>query len=724
MFQNIIEEFEVSSEDEDVLFSEGMVALVGGEFVTFWTARIDGETSFRARVFGEDGTSLSGEIEIDRFASGAGPTPAVTALVDGGFAVTWREFDAEDDPSAPSSAVLARVYTADGTTVGGEILVNTAVEGDQHTPYITSLANGGFAITWSDESFGVGGASGDADGFATKAQVFTADGLKIGSEILVNQETTGDQLPIGILGLADSKFAVLFASGDESSGFVETKLRVFNADGTPFLDEQTTAASEGLAYANAAPLAGGGFAQVSVIVELDINNNIVSDVVVGRLTDFGVLIGDTISLGDEVDPISGLPEVVALEDGGFVLVSVEDGPGSSGNPVGGVVKAHVFDATAALVGEEITIAEYTTGQPPELDGVEALPGGGFVVSWMDLSGILVEVPEELYKVKLMAQAFASSGEPISEAVTVHGETDPAFRSDLALAVLDNGSAAFSWSEVADVLEPENNIAAVVFSFGPEIISDGGGAAAALTVDENGAAVTTVVAEDLNTPALAYAIVGGLDAALFAIDPVTGELSFLTGPDFEASSDTDGDNVYEVVVSASDGILDDIQALSVTVANVAGQVIDGTQKKDNLIGGDEEDDISGFKKKDKLKGEGGNDNLDGGRHKDVLTGGLGDDNFIFASKLKKKWADKITDFTPGSDHIVLHSAIFKKLAPGDLDPDAFARGRHADEADDRIVHHYKSGKVFYDRDGDGKKKGILFATVDKKTDMSADDFMVI
>ena len=67
--------------------------------------------------------------------------------------------------------------------------------------------------------------------------------------------------------------------------------------------------------------------------------------------------------------------------------------------------------------------------------------------------------------------------------------------------------------------------------------------------------------------VSYAIAGGADAALFAVDEATGALSFLAAPDFEAPGDSDGDNLYEVVVSASDGTFSDSQSVTVTVGNV-------------------------------------------------------------------------------------------------------------------------------------------------------------
>ncbi|MEZ5729487.1 MAG: cadherin repeat domain-containing protein [Burkholderiaceae bacterium] len=50
----------------------------------------------------------------------------------------------------------------------------------------------------------------------------------------------------------------------------------------------------------------------------------------------------------------------------------------------------------------------------------------------------------------------------------------------------------------------------------------------------------------------YSIVGGADAAFFTIDNLSGTLSFLAAPDFEAPADAGTDNVYDVTVQVDDG----------------------------------------------------------------------------------------------------------------------------------------------------------------------------
>ncbi|WP_284190053.1 cadherin domain-containing protein, partial [Zoogloea oryzae] len=93
--------------------------------------------------------------------------------------------------------------------------------------------------------------------------------------------------------------------------------------------------------------------------------------------------------------------------------------------------------------------------------------------------------------------------------------------------------------------------------------------AAASVAENGTAVMTVTATDADLPAqtLSYSIVGGADAAKFTINASTGALSFVTAPDYEAPTDSGGNNDYDVTVQVSDGALTSTQAIAVTVTPV-------------------------------------------------------------------------------------------------------------------------------------------------------------
>jgi len=75
---------------------------------------------------------------------------------------------------------------------------------------------------------------------------------------------------------------------------------------------------------------------------------------------------------------------------------------------------------------------------------------------------------------------------------------------------------------------------------------------AASVTENQAAVMTVTATDVDGDVPTYSIVGGVDQSDFAIDSVSGELTFTAAPDFEPAGDANGDHIYEVTVQAADG----------------------------------------------------------------------------------------------------------------------------------------------------------------------------
>lgn len=115
--------------------------------------------------------------------------------------------------------------------------------------------------------------------------------------------------------------------------------------------------------------------------------------------------------------------------------------------------------------------------------------------------------------------------------------------------------------------------------GPVITGPSGSAGAATstkTVAENSTAVHTFTAD----VAVTWSLNGGADAAAFAINPSTGELTFASAPSYETPTDlgdTAGNNTYVVVVRAtatSGGATAD-QTVTVTVTNVAEPPLEPT-----------------------------------------------------------------------------------------------------------------------------------------------------
>ncbi|WP_051683145.1 M10 family metallopeptidase C-terminal domain-containing protein [Sphingomonas sp. UNC305MFCol5.2] len=188
---------------------------------------------------------------------------------------------------------------------------------------------------------------------------------------------------------------------------------------------------------------------------------------------------------------------------------------------------------------------------------------------------------------------------------------------------------------------------------PSFTSFGGAASASVTISENSLVVATIAAVDpealVNTP---YAIAGGADAALFMINPWNGLLSFRAVPDYEAPADAGGNNVYDVVVRATDGTNIVTQTLAVTVSNAAAESsFTGTPSSNTITGTTNADTIAGREGGDTLFGLDGADLLDGGAGSDTLVGGAGVDQFLGGAGSDVFRFDALADSSVGSPDMI-------------------------------------------------------------------------
>jgi hypothetical protein len=121
---------------------------------------------------------------------------------------------------------------------------------------------------------------------------------------------------------------------------------------------------------------------------------------------------------------------------------------------------------------------------------------------------------------------------------------------------NDGNGGFATQTISVTVVPSNEHAPV-FTL-PDVVN----------APENTTAVINLTTTDADLPpqAITYSIAGGADQSKFSVTP-SGALSFKSPPDFETPTDANGDNVYIVIVQASDGSLSNLHALLVTVTNV-------------------------------------------------------------------------------------------------------------------------------------------------------------
>ena len=124
------------------------------------------------------------------------------------------------------------------------------------------------------------------------------------------------------------------------------------------------------------------------------------------------------------------------------------------------------------------------------------------------------------------------------------------------------------------------------------------------------------------------------------------------------------------------------------------------------------------------GNAGPNFINGGFGNDTLTGGNGADTFVFGTSLSATGnVDRITDFKPGTDKILLSHSIFTTLATGALPSTAFFVGSAAHAAADRIIYNSSNGALTYDSNGSAAGGATQFATLQPNLALHATDFVV-
>lgn len=483
-------------------------------------------------------------------------TPSIAGFATGGFVVVWQTTDTTQDGSG--RAIKLQRYDTAGVKLGGEILVESSAVGDQTVPSVTTLSNGGFVVTWQTAD-----TTQDGSGTAIKARVYDASGAALGNEFLVESQTVGDQTKPSVTALTSGNFVVTWQTADTAQDGLGSGIKgqIYTAAGTAvggeFLVSPLNTGSE--ATPSVAGLAGGGFVTVWTLgggSSADVYAQIFDGN--GAKTGAPFLTSTTSTFNQDTASVSQI-------SGGRFVVTWASTSSLTTNDV--QIKAQIFAANGAKIGGEFlvntTSLDHYSGSlvASTVPHVDDLPSGGFVITWNSSGGSYINT-------STLGQVYDANGNAVGGELTLNTVSD---RLELAgnVAVDGNGAIFSVWGSAASSGTNYDIRGEILTTHaGPVIASNGGGDSAAVSAAENQIAVTTIVASNPNGVAnLAYSIIGGMDAAKFAIDASTGVLTFKAAPNFEVKGDFGANNVYDVVVAATDGTYADTQSITVTVTNV-------------------------------------------------------------------------------------------------------------------------------------------------------------
>ncbi|MGF6200135.1 beta strand repeat-containing protein [Pseudomonas laurylsulfatiphila] len=217
-----------TGDNQIVHCSSDVTALKDGGWLVTWHATHPGESRFDvyAQRYDATGNRVGSETQVNTNTLNDQYFPAVTALNDGGWLVSWSSFSV----AANGSDIYFQRYDANGQAVGGEThVINSPHYATQSQSFsdVTALADGGWVVTWE--------AGGEQDGsdMAIYSQRYNAAGQTVGEETLVNTTTDGYQVIAKVTSLEDGGWAVTWVSQGQSS-HVNDGIHVqrFSADGT------------------------------------------------------------------------------------------------------------------------------------------------------------------------------------------------------------------------------------------------------------------------------------------------------------------------------------------------------------------------------------------------------------------------------------------------------------------------------------------------------------
>ncbi|MGE5478357.1 MAG: Ig-like domain-containing protein [Bacteroidales bacterium] len=204
-------EFNIAERSSPFQNSVKITALNNGGFVAVW---VNGASpaDVHAQRFDAQGCMVGPEFSVPTDSSGMETDPVVAGLADGGYVVVWH---AGATGSRVDGIYLQR-FDAAGEPLRGETLV--ASEGFVRSPAITALPDGGYMISWTFQ----GAMGGDQDG-GVAAQRYDAAAVKVGDPFVVNQVTNDTQANADMVVLNDGRVVFSWTSraadwGDTASG--------------------------------------------------------------------------------------------------------------------------------------------------------------------------------------------------------------------------------------------------------------------------------------------------------------------------------------------------------------------------------------------------------------------------------------------------------------------------------------------------------------------------
>ena len=129
------------------------------------------------------------EGQVNTYTNHQQESSQITILSDGSYVIVWESF-AQDDPNPASGlpfGIYSQRFSAAGVKLGAETLINQAVISTQSAPQVAALSGGGYVVVWETSD------GPDGYAFGIDMQAYNNNGSKVGTETVVNTTFLGSQ---------------------------------------------------------------------------------------------------------------------------------------------------------------------------------------------------------------------------------------------------------------------------------------------------------------------------------------------------------------------------------------------------------------------------------------------------------------------------------------------------------------------------------------------------
>lgn len=210
-------EFQVNTTTRNHQFNPDVSHLEDGGWIVVWESADGSDYGIFGQRFDTTGIPVASEFMVNTSYLNRQSDPSVTGLDDGGWFVVW------ESQGISNEEIIGQRYGSNGDPIGGEIPINTYTRNSQSEPAVESLSDGRLIVVWQSMSQ-------DGSGWGVYGQLFDSEVEKIGSEFVINTTTLGNQASPQVSGLGDGGFTVSWESEQQISFELSSEIVVQRYD--------------------------------------------------------------------------------------------------------------------------------------------------------------------------------------------------------------------------------------------------------------------------------------------------------------------------------------------------------------------------------------------------------------------------------------------------------------------------------------------------------------